>query len=210
MERYTQITPGAFGLTPGRIVKAEEFSAAADARALIAAAHDEAERIVAKAKELREAERQRGFEEGQEQARLAMAEQMTEAVGKVNDYLTAVENDMVALVSRALERIADEIGHHEIVVRIVKKALAALRNEKQLTLRVAHEQVTHLRQRLDDILSDYPLVSELQIVGDGRLSAASCIIESEIGVIDASLDGQIDALRRGFEKAFTARRQAQG
>ena len=34
-----------------------------------------------------------------------------------------------------------------------------------------------------------------------------CILESEIGVVDASLDGQIAALKKSFAKIFGERRK---
>jgi len=45
-------------------------------------------------------------------------------------------------------------------------------------------------------------------MGDGRLGKTGCILESEIGVIDASLEGQITALKKSFERIFGERRQA--
>ena len=42
----------------------------------------------------------------------------------------------------------------------------------------------------------------------GRLSPTGCILESEIGIIDASVDGQITALKKSFEKMFGERRKA--
>jgi type III secretion protein L len=45
-------------------------------------------------------------------------------------------------------------------------------------------------------------------MADARLSKTGCILESEIGVIDASLDGQINALKKSFERIFGERRQS--
>ncbi len=208
MERFTRIKAGELGLAPGRIIKADDFSTAHDARAIIEEARAEAARIVAEAKQVYEAERTRGFEEGSEQARLEMAERMIDAVGSVVDYLGTVEHDMVEVVGRAMERILGEIGDKEIIVRVVKNALAAVRNEKNLTLRVAPDQVATVRERMNEILALYPIIVDIQISGDARLGKTGCILESEIGVIDASLDGQIAALKKSFERMFGERRQS--
>ena len=42
---------------------------------------------------------------------------------------------MVEVVGRAMERILGEIGAKEEIVRVVKNALATVRNEQHLTLR---------------------------------------------------------------------------
>lgn len=208
MERFTRIKTGELGLAPGRIIKADDFSTAHDARAIIEEARAEAARIVAEAKQVYESERTRGFEEGSEQAKLEMAERMIDAVGSVVDYLGTVEHDMVEVVGRAMERILGEIGDKEIIVRVVKNALAAVRNEKHLTLRVAPDQVATVRERMNEILALYPIIVDIQVSGDARLRKTGCILESEIGVIDASLDGQIEALKKSFERMFGERRQA--
>jgi type III secretion protein L len=207
MERFTRIKSGEFGLKPGRVIKAEDFSTVHDARAIIEEAKIEAARIVAEAKQVFEQERARGFEDGREAAKFEMAGQMIDAVGNIVEYLGSVEHDMVEVVGRSLERILGEIGDQELIVRVVKNALAAVRNEKHLTLRVAPDQVLTVRQRMNEILALYPIIADVQVVGDGRLSPTGCILESEIGVIDASLDGQIAALKKSFEKIFGERRK---
>jgi type III secretion protein L len=206
MERFTRLKAGDAGLAAGRVIKADEFAASRDARAIVDAARAEAQRILTEAKEISERERQRAFEEGRDAARLEMSEQMIDTVGHVVDYLGKVEHEMVDVVGLALERILGEIGDKELVVRVVKNALAAVRNEKHLTLRVAPGQVATVKERMNEILGLYPIIVDIQVVGDGRLSPTGCILESEIGVIDASLDGQIGALKKSFAKIFGERR----
>lgn len=208
MERFTRIKSGELGLAPSRIIKADDFSTAHDARAILDEARTEAARIVAEAKEVYERERKRGFDEGSETAKLEMAERMIDAVGSIVDYLGTVEHDMVEVVGRALERILGEIGDKELIVRVVRNALAAVRNEKQLTLRVAPDQVATVKARMNEILAQYPIIVDVQVMGDGRLGSTGCILESEIGVIDASLEGQITALKKSFERIFGERRNA--
>jgi type III secretion protein L len=208
MERFTRIKSGELGLAPSRIIKADEFSTAHDARAILDEARAEAARIVDEAKEVYERERKRGFDEGSETAKLEMAERMIDAVGSIVDYLGTVEHDMVEVVGRALERILGEIGDKELIIRVVKNALATVRNEKNLTLRVAPDQVATVKARMNEILAQYPIIVDVQVMGDGRLGKTGCILESEIGVIDASLEGQITALKKSFERIFGERRNA--
>jgi len=208
MERFSRIKSGELGLAPGRVIKADDFATAQDARAIIEQAKAEAARIRAEANEVFEREKARGFEDGREAARLEMAEQMIDAVGNIVEYLGTVEHDMVEIVGRAMERILGEIGDKELIIRVVKNALAAVRNEKHLTLRVAPDQVASVKERMNEILALYPIIVDIQVVGDGRLGKTGCILESEIGVIDASLDGQINALKKSFERIFGERRQS--
>jgi hypothetical protein len=52
MERFTRIKSGELGLSPSRIIKADDFSTAHDARAILDEARAEAARIVTEAKEV--------------------------------------------------------------------------------------------------------------------------------------------------------------
>jgi type III secretion protein L len=207
MERIAKLGQGAVQLKPSRVIKAQDFGTAKDAQALVAHARAEAERIIAEAKEVFEHERARGLAEGREAAKLEMAEQMVETVGRIVEFLGAVEQDMIDIVNRALERLLGEIGQRELIVMIVKNVLTTVRNEKRLTLRVAPDNVPVVRERLNEILGLYPVIVDVQVVGDGRLSPTGCILESEIGLVDASLDGQLAALRRSFAKIFGERRK---
>ena len=207
MERIAKLGQGAVQLKPSRVIKARDFGTAQDAQALVTHARAEAERIIAEAKEVFERERARGLAEGREAAKIEMAEQMVETVGKIVEFLGSVEQDMIDIVNRALERILGEIGERELIVMVVKNVLATVRNEKRLTLRVAPDQVPVVKQRLNEILGLYPVIVDVQIVGDGRLSPTGCLLESEIGLVDASLDGQLAALRKSFAKIFGERRK---
>jgi len=42
-------------------------------------------------------------------------------------------------------------------------------------------------------------------VADPRLAADACILESEIGIVEASVQGQLAALRQAFAKVLGAR-----
>ena len=88
---------------------------------------------------------------------------------------------------------------------VVKSALGAVRNQKQMTLRVAPQNVEVVKKQLNELLAAYPGVGYLDIAADARLSGDACILESEIGVIEASIQGQVGALRATFKKILGAK-----
>lgn len=70
-----------------------------------------------------------------------------------------------------------------------------------MTLRVAPELEEKLRTRVAEILHGKPEISYLEVVGDAALQEGGCRLETEAGIVDASLDTQIAAL----EKRLAAR-----
>jgi type III secretion protein L len=52
-------------------------------------------------------------------------------------------------------------------------------------------------------LREYPGLGLVEVAADARLAKGSCTLESELGVIDASLETQIEAIRRSFLRRLT-------
>lgn len=193
-------------IAPGtRVVKAADVAAWADAEGLLAAARAQADAIVAGAQAAFEEERQRGYAEGLAEAQLEQAEKMIETVSRTVDYFAKVETDMVALVMGAVRKIIDGFDDEERVLLVVKNALAVVRNQKQMTLRLPPARVDGVRARVNELLAAYPGVGYLDIIADARLQGEACILESEIGLVEASIDGQINALQGAFQKVLGSR-----
>lgn len=196
----------ALGVDPAQpVVRAHEIAALRSAEQAVADANAQAEAIVAGAQAAFEAEKARGYQEGQEEARLEQAEQMIENVSRTVDYFSKVEGRMVDLVMQAVQKIILDFDERDRVVFTVKNVLSVVRNQKQMTLRLNPHQVELVKSRVDELLAAYPGVGYLDIVGDNRLSADACILESEIGLVEASIQGQLQALRTAFERVLGSR-----
>ncbi len=194
------------GIDPSRkIIRFAEVAALNDAQRMLAAANAQAEAIVAQAHAAFEAERQRGYEEGVEEAKLEQAEQMIENVSRTIDYFGKVESRMVELVMQALRKIISDFSDEERVLMTVKNVLSVVRNQKQMTLRLNPNQVDMVKARVNDLLANYPGVGYLDIVADSRLKPDSCILESDIGLVEASMEGQLNALKNAFTKVLGSR-----
>lgn len=189
-----------------RVIPAADYAVWREATSLIEAAEADAAAIRAAAREAHEQERKRGYEEGLEAARMEAAEQMIANVGSTIDYYEKVEGRMIELVLQAMRRIVADYDDRERVTTVVCGALSAVRNQKQVTLRVAPDKVDLLKQSTDELLASFPGIGYVDIVADGRLSGDACIVETEIGIVEASMEGQITALGRAFTKILGSRR----
>lgn len=185
-----------------RIVRASDIAAYRDADQAVAAARVQAEAIVAGAQVTFDAERKRGFEEGAERARREGAQHMAEQLARTHEYFGRIEDRMVDLVMQATRRIVEGYSERDLVSHAVRNALAVIRNQKQITLRLHPRHVEHFRARTDALLAGYPGVSLLDVVADARLGSDTCVLESEIGVVEASTEGQLAALQAAFRKAM--------
>ncbi len=193
------VNPSALVLEP------EEVMAWLGAQELLDAARTEAADIVAQAKQDYQREIERGYREGLEQAQLEQVERMLENATRMVDFFSSVEQRMVSLVMQAVRRIMADFDDHQRVMTVVQSGLAVMRNQKQLTLRLSPESVDGVRARAAELLERFPGVGMIDFVPDSRLKGDAAIFESDIGVVEASLDAQIAALEKGFVKMLGSR-----
>ena len=184
-----------------RLVKATEIAVVRSAEEIIAAAEADAARIREEAKVAFEEEKQRGYEQGIADGKIEIAMQRMEQVEQSVAFMEAVEEKMAGVVMKALKLCVEEIGDQEMVINIVKKTLAAvIRTQRHVTLKVAPEMVATVKARVDELRRNYPTVETFDVVDDSRLSGAACVLETEAGVADASVDAQLTAIERSLKR----------
>jgi type III secretion protein L len=183
-----------------KIVSAEEYQVYLDAESLIARARQQAEQIVAEAQSEYERRTVEGYEEGLARARMELAADMVDSVSKTVDYFSGLEDRVVELVIKAVRKVIGEIDDRECIVRVVRNALAVARNQSRVTVRVSSRQLESVQDRLNEIMRPYPAVQFIDVVTDPRLQPGGCILETEIGVVDASVDVQLRAIEKYLSK----------
>ena len=199
------LTSGQLLVDPGcKVLKAEDYATYLEAREIIESAHKQAEEIVARAREAFELEKQRGYQDGLDESKMDQADQMLKVVSRTINYLSDVEHDMADILLSGVRKIIGEFDQEQLAVSLVKNALQHVRNEKQVTIRLPPSQYNMVKAQVNEILSDYKGVGFIDLVADQRLSTGDCIMESEIGVVDASVDVQLKALKQRFSQLKAA------
>ncbi len=184
-----------------RVVKATDVATVRTAEEIIAAAEADAARIRAEAKAAFEAEKTRGYEKGLADGKMEIALLKLEQVDSSVAFMEGVEQKMADVVMKALKSFVVEIGDRELVVQIVRKTMnAVIRTQRQVVLKVAPEMVETVRARIAEFRLAYPTVESFDVVEDPRLKGAACILETEAGVADASVDTQLAAIEKSLKK----------
>ena len=185
----------------GARVSSEEAGAIATAEQVVAAAEAEAARIAEAAKADAERERRRGYADGLAEGRQEILMQKLDLLDESVRYMESVELKMADIAMKALRKCVAEIGDKELVVQIVRKSMqAVVRNQRQITVKVAPEMVPVVRARLDQILKDFPSVAAANVVEDAHLSGTACVVETEAGLVEASVEGQLAAIEKSIRK----------
>ena len=191
-----------------RLVKASEVATVKSAAEIVAVAEAEAARIREEAKIAFEEERKRGFEKGLQDGKLEIAMQKLEQVDQSVAFMESVEGKMADIVMKALKSCVVEIGDREMVVNIVRKTMnAVIRTQRHVTLKVAPEMVSVVKERVSALRLDYPTVETFDVVEDPRLKGPACILETEAGVADASVETQLAAIERSLKRHIAGGRE---
>ncbi|MBO7684986.1 MAG: HrpE/YscL family type III secretion apparatus protein [Kiritimatiellae bacterium] len=194
-----------------RLVKASEVATVKSAAEIVAVAEAEAARIRDEAKIAFEEERKRGFEKGLQDGKLEIAMQKLEQVDQSVAFMESVEGKMADIVMKALKSCVVEIGDGEMVVNIVRKTMSAvIRTQRHVTLKVAPEMVSVVKERVSALRLDYPTVETFDVVEDPRLKGPACILETEAGVADASVETQLAAIERSLKRHMAGGREGEG
>ena len=187
--------------TDRRLVKATDAGTVRTAAEIIAAAEADAARIREEAKDAFEAEKRRGYEKGLADGKMEIAMLKLEQVDSSVAFMEGVEQKMADVVLKALRSFVVEIGDKELVVQIVRKTMnAVIRTQRQVVLKVAPEMVETVRAKVAELRLVYPTVETFDVVEDPRLKGPACILETEAGVADASVETQLAAIEKSLKK----------
>nr|QIU79744.1 HrpE/YscL family type III secretion apparatus protein [Vibrio harveyi] len=132
---------------------------------------------------------------------------MMATLARCNEYYLQVEQKMTGVVLDAVRKIISSFDDVDTTASVVREALQLVSNQKQVILHVHPEQVAEVREKVSSILSDFPEVGYVEVIADARLKNGGCILETEVGIIDASIDGQLQALKQAITKQFSERQQ---
>lgn len=206
MDSVLLVRECALKAAPGtKIIKAREYATWWKAAEALEKAEEEAKRIVEEAREVFQRERTRGYRDGLLEGKMNMSAQMMDTVAKTVDYFAEIEKKVVDIVTLAVRKIVGEMDPGDLIAAVVKNVLTLARNQTQVTLRVSPGQAETVRERLNEITASYPGVRFVDVVADGRLKEGGCILETEMGIVDAGVDVQIEAIRRSLMKSFKRR-----
>lgn len=183
------------------IIKADEYAALLDADGIIKDAETRAAEIIRKAEEQYELRRKEGYETGLVEGQMEITEKMMDTVAASVDYLSDVEATVVDVVTKSVRRVLGEMDSSERITSVVQNALAVARTQSKVTVRVSPNDLESVQSQLDAITRPYPTITLIDVVADSRLEPGGCILETAIGIVDAGVETQLQAIERSLARA---------
>ena len=181
-----------------KIVKAAELGQLFEASALLDAARQKAAEMERAALEAYEEKKREGYADGLEEGKLEHAEKMMETIISSVEFIEGIESTLVNVVNQSIRKIIGEMEDKERIVAIVRNALSVVRGQQKVTVRVAPADEAAVLEAMAGMTAGGGN-SFMTVIADARLERDSCILESELGVVDASLSTQLKALENAFK-----------
>lgn len=187
-----------------RIIKRDEYLAAAEAAQVLADARAEAKAMLEQAEATFEARKEEGYQAGLSKAQEELADQIMTIVGNSVDYMAKAEDDIARTVMACMRKILGEFDDAELVIRVARGALQRMRGEPRVTLRVRPDVEAEVQARIGEVLAGAGNVGYLEVVGDEQMPRGGCRLESDAGVVDGGLERQLAVIERIFKERTAA------
>lgn len=108
------------------------------------------------------------------------------------------EDDLLALVIAIARRVIHhEVSHNrQLVLQVIKAALRNLNDKDQLLVRVHPDDHALLSSSQDQVLRQELAALNCTLKADATLLPGSCQVETTLGTVDASFEGQLEEIYR--------------
>ena len=186
-------------------------------------ANEEAAAIKAQAEadaiQIKNDAKNRGFAEGMAEAtakgeaeeasrRAAFEQEKAQLEEEYRNRLEEMEPQVVSVVADIFEKVfsIQFEGKKEIILNLVRNAVDGIENSKEFLIKVPKENLQFIMEHKEELQDKVGQYVSIEIISDGELTDNQCIIETDSGVFDCSLDIQLENLVRDIKSlSVTAR-----
>jgi flagellar assembly protein FliH len=172
-------------------------------------AKSEAQKIVeqalAEAENIRADSREEGKREGREEsaARLEEAlETLNQAVNERKKIIKDAEAELLRLSLKIAEQIIrSEVSlHRDVSLNIVSEAIGRVSDREQIIVRVNREDAEYLKRYKDRLAGMLDGVKSFSIIEDSNIEPGGCVIETNLGFIDARIGTKLKSIEEALQK----------
>jgi flagellar biosynthesis/type III secretory pathway protein FliH len=152
----------------------------------------------ASAKAIREKAYTEGYAEGASRAQRAAARHLLDAQRAAQEFVEASQQRIVALALGILDRIAPRLNQSELVTSMVLEALSSFTGEQSVRVFVAPGAVAATEAAVVEWQREHARLEAPRVTADPTLEVFGCVVESEIGRIEAGLAAQLAGVREAL------------
>jgi len=163
------------------------------------------ERAAAEAERIRAEARAEGRQAGHEEAAARIEEAfstLNEAVKERKKIIRDSEGEILRLSLKIAEQIIrSEVSlHRDVSLNIVSEAIGRVSDREQIIVRANREDAEYLKRYKDRLTGMLDGVKSFSIIEDNNVEPGGCVIETNLGFIDARISTKLKAIEEALLK----------
>ncbi|MBT3182528.1 MAG: hypothetical protein HN337_08495 [Deltaproteobacteria bacterium] len=160
----------------------------------------EARRVLEESKTQSERAIKKGFSEGEAKGFATVTEKLVELEHLRERFYESVEPELIKLSMSIAEKVIGKLAseNSKLVEGVVHQALEKTLGDR-IVIRLNPEDYSGLMERDVDFREKIDRTKRLTLRSDEAITKGGCVVESEVGTIDAQLDLQLEAMRKALE-----------
>jgi type III secretion system HrpE/YscL family protein len=192
------------GTFAGSIVTKEAFKASRDASEIIAQAEERAAQILVEAEKAKQSLFDETVEKGYAAGLGQWNDILADAWKRHDIFLSQHEPELVKLAVAIAKKIIGQTAQHdaEVVVHTVREALKSVRSGHKITIKVNPAEEDTIRKQATALKTLSAEMGEFTVIPHDSVEAGGCIVESELGVIDARIAVQLESIEQAMLRRF--------
>jgi flagellar assembly protein FliH len=138
------------------------------------------------------------------QARVEEAlEVINQAVKEREKIIKDAESEILRLSLKIAEQIIrSEVSlHRDVCLNIVSEAIQRVSDREQVIIRVNREDLEQVKKYKDRIAGLVDGVKSFSILEDSHVEPGGCMIETNLGFVDARISTKLAAIEEAFKRA---------
>ncbi len=148
-----------------------------------------------------------GYEEGRAKARkeasnmIAAFEELTKELVHVREkYYGQAEEEMIDLVISVAGAVLgiEFQGKRELIRKIILRAVGMLQAREEMNIRINPKDFEEAEKSRIDLAKEVEDIDKVTFKSDPMISEGGCVVETNIGSIDARIETQLNAIREQF------------
>ncbi|MBN3033601.1 MAG: hypothetical protein JW873_05845 [Candidatus Saganbacteria bacterium] len=149
----------------------------------------------------REEGRRAGREESTARLEEALAT-LNEAVKERKRIVRDAENEILRLSLKIAEQIIrSEVSlHRDVSLNIVSEAIGRVSDREQIIVRVNRDDAEYLKRYKDRLAGMLDGVKSFSILEDSNVEPGGCVIETNLGFVDARISTKLKAIEEALQK----------
>jgi flagellar biosynthesis/type III secretory pathway protein FliH len=196
-----EVLPDAGGVIHKRVLDASQEAnrIIASAEAEAARIREEARRILTEAEAKRQAEQKRGYVEGESKGLAQVTEKLIALERLRERFYEDAEPEIVRLVLSIAEKVIGSLaeGQSDMIRSVVRLALEKALGDR-IVVRLNPDDYRTLMAGDHEFRDMIDRTRRLTFREDDALAKGGCIVETEVGTIDAQLETQLSAIRKAL------------